>query len=119
MTVLSERVSDRYLAFLQSKRISYLFGGRVHLDLGRVLVKLRAEFGVRKLLLEGGGKINGSFLSAGLIDELSVLIAPVADGSIGTPTLFDAQVGRGPARPLRLISVAGIKGDLIWVRYKV
>ena len=31
-------------------------------------------------------------LQAGLIDEISLLLAPIADGTIGTPTLFDAWV---------------------------
>jgi len=119
ITVLSERVSDDYLAFLQSRGISYLFGGRAGIDLNKILVKLRAEFGIRKLLLEGGGKINGSFLSADLIDELSVLIAPVADGGIGTPTLFDAEARREPARNLRLISVERLRGNVVWLRYEV
>jgi len=119
ITVISERVSDDYLAFLQSKGVSYLFGGRADIDLSKVLVKLRKHFGIRKLLLEGGGRINGSFLAADLIDELSVLIAPVADGSIGTPTLFDVEARRGPARNLRLISVVKLKGDVVWLRYKI
>jgi len=119
ITVLGERVSDAYLAFLESRGVSYVFGGRTSIDLSRVLAKLRAAFGIRRLLLEGGGRINGSFLAAGLIDELSILIAPVADGSIGTPTLFDAVPGRGLARKLRLISMSRIKGDLVWLRYRI
>ena len=119
ITVLSERVSDDYLAFLQARGVSYVFGGKDRIDLRRVLVKLRTAFGIRKLLLEGGGKINGSFLAADLIDELSVLIAPVADGGVETPTLFDAKSGRGVARALRLISVAKLRGDVVWLRYKV
>jgi 2,5-diamino-6-(ribosylamino)-4(3H)-pyrimidinone 5'-phosphate reductase len=119
VTVLSERVPDRYLAFLRSRGVSYLFGGRSRIDLPAVLRKLRDRFGIRKLLLEGGGKINGSFLAAGLIDELSVLIAPVADGGVGTPSLFDAREGRGPARRLKLLSVERRRGDLLWVRYGV
>ena len=119
ITVLSQRVSDDYLAFLQSRGVSYVFGGKASIDLRRVLVKLRTAFRIRKLLLEGGGKINGSFLAADLIDELSVLIAPVADGGVETPTLFDAKSGRGVARALRLISVKRLRGDLIWLRYKV
>ena len=119
ITVLSQRVSDDYLTFLQSRGVSYVFGGKASIDLRRVLAKLRTAFGVRKLLLEGGGKINGSFLAAGLIDELSVLIAPVADGSVGTPTLFDAKSGRGVARALRLMSVTTLTGDLVWLRYKM
>jgi riboflavin biosynthesis pyrimidine reductase len=60
ITILTEKVSDNYLAFLRAKGISYLFGGRTNVNLKSVLEKLRKEFGIKKLLLEGGGKINGS-----------------------------------------------------------
>jgi 2,5-diamino-6-(ribosylamino)-4(3H)-pyrimidinone 5'-phosphate reductase len=119
ITILTESVSDDYLAFLRAKKVSYLFGGKTKIDLGKALEKLAKEFGIRKLLLEGGGGINGSFLAADLIDELSVLIGPVADGGIGTPTLFDAAEGRGPARNLRLLSVEKRKNGIVWLRYKV
>ncbi|HEX3107612.1 MAG TPA: RibD family protein [Thermoanaerobaculia bacterium] len=118
ITILNERVSDAYLEFLQSKGISYLFGGKSKIDLARVLRKLRSSFGIKKLLLEGGGKINGSFLDANLIDELSILVGPVADGSVGTPALFDAS-GKSPARRLKLISMEKRAGDIVWLRYKV
>jgi 2,5-diamino-6-(ribosylamino)-4(3H)-pyrimidinone 5'-phosphate reductase len=119
IAVLTEKVPDSYLAFLQSKGVSYLFGGRTKVDLRPVLEKLRAEFGIRRLLLEGGGSINGSFLAAGLIDELSVLVAPVADGSVATPTLFDSRQVNGPTRRLKLIAIEKRAGDLVWIRYRV
>lgn len=119
ITVLTERVPDRYLAFLRSKGVSYVFGGRTSIDLRAVLRKLRRRFGIRTLLLEGGGRINGSFLAADLIDELSLLLAPVADGSVGTPSLFDMAGGGGPMRPLKLISAEPRPGSLLWVRYRV
>lgn len=119
ITVLTESVSDDYLAFLQAKGVSYVFGGKTSLNLKKVLEKLTKEFGIERLLLEGGGKINGSFLAAGLVDELSVIIAPVADGSMGTPTLFDMEDRKAPARPLKLVSVEKRPGDLVWLRYRV
>lgn len=119
VAILTEQVPDRYLAFLRSRGVSYLFGGKTRVDLPKVLRELQARFGIRKLLLEGGGTINGSFLAAGVIDELSILIAPVADGGVGTPTLFDARKGSGPARHLKLLSVERRRGDLLWVRYRV
>lgn len=119
ITILTESVSDNYLAFLQSKGVSYLFGGKLRIDLAKVLQKLRSRFGIRKLLLEGGGKINGSFLAANLIDELSILVGPVADGSMGTPSLFDVDDARAPARRLKLISIEERAGDIVWLRYKV
>jgi 2,5-diamino-6-(ribosylamino)-4(3H)-pyrimidinone 5'-phosphate reductase len=119
ITILTEGVSDRYLAFLREAGVSYLFGGKSKINLTRVLAKLAKEFGIRRLLLEGGGGINGSFLAADVIDELSILVGPVADGGIGTPTLFDAKQGRAVARKLKLISVEKLDGDVVWLRYKV
>jgi len=118
IAVLTEQASDDYLAFLQSKRVSYLFGGKTELNLRTVLGKIRKDFAITTLLLEGGGKINGSFLAADLIDELSILIAPIADGAIGTPSLFDARDGKGFGRFLKLISVESRAGDVLWLRYK-
>jgi 2,5-diamino-6-(ribosylamino)-4(3H)-pyrimidinone 5'-phosphate reductase len=119
VAVLTEAVPDRYLGFLRDRGVSYLFAGRRQVDLPTALRKLRASFGIRRLLLEGGGKINGSFLSAGCIDELSLLVAPVADGRVGTPTLFDAPGDGGPARALRLLSVERRRGGLLWIRYRL
>ena len=44
ITVLAERVPDAYLGFLQSKGVSYLFGGKTKLNLRAVLNKLGREF---------------------------------------------------------------------------
>lgn len=118
VAVLTEAVPDRTLAFLRARGVSYLFGGRRRISLPAVLRKLRSRLGVETLLLEGGGKINGSFLAAGLVDELSVLVAPVADGTVGTPTLFDAG-RRSRARRLALRSVERRRGGLVWLRYRV
>ena len=119
ITILTESVSDDYLAFLQARGVSYVFGGKSRIDLAKVLPKLRAQFGIKKLLLEGGGKINGSFLDADLIDELSILVAPVADGSAGMPTLFDTGKRRTTARNLKLMSIEKRSGGIVWLRYKV
>jgi riboflavin biosynthesis pyrimidine reductase len=118
VTVLTEQVSDDYLAFLRNKGVSYFFGGKREVNLKRVLEKLHAALGIERLLLEGGGGINGSFLEADLIDELSVLVAPVADGGMGTPSLFDAK-GQRKARRLELLSVKKRPGDVVWLRYAV
>ncbi len=117
VTVLTQTVSDDYLAFLRAQGVSYVFGGKKAVDLKRVLEKLRREFGIEKLLLEGGGAINGSFLEADLIDELSIVLAPIADGSVGTPTLFDAKKGAGLPRYLKLLSHER-RGDMVWLRYR-
>ena len=118
--VLTERVRSSHLAHLRLAGVSYLFGGKRDVDLARVLTKLRASFGIRRLRIDGGGTVNGSFLKAGLIDELSLLLTPVADGTLGTPTVFDAVPGTAPwrAAKLTLKSVRRLPGGLLWLRYR-
>ncbi len=123
VTVLGRRVSASYLATLRQRGVSYLFAGEHpggQLDLGRVLERLATLFGVRTLLLEGGGGINGSMLRQGLVDEVSLLVAPVADGAVGTPSLFDvAATDAYRARRLVLEQVERRSGDVVWLRYRV
>jgi 2,5-diamino-6-(ribosylamino)-4(3H)-pyrimidinone 5'-phosphate reductase len=119
VAIVSERVSDDYLAFLREREVSYLLAGARDVDLSRALEKIGTRFGVRTLMLEGGGRINGGMLSAGLIDEVSVIVAPVADGRIGTAALFDLEGENVTPRRLALDHVERRAGDVLWLRYRV
>ena len=119
ITVLTEAVSDDYLAFLRKRGVSYIFGGRKDIEVPLVLGKLRSLFGIKRLLLEGGGGINGSFAAADAIDEISVIIAPFIDGGKGIPSLCDCVPGATGLRRLKLISSEVLAGDLVCLRYKV
>jgi riboflavin biosynthesis pyrimidine reductase len=118
VTVLTERVADAYLASLRATGVSYLLAGRDDVDLPLALETSAARLGVRTLMLEGGGGINGSFLRAGLIDEVSVLVAPVADGRVGTAALFDVGADGVTPKRLTLESVERRADDVLWLRYR-
>jgi riboflavin biosynthesis pyrimidine reductase len=119
VAILTERVSDEYLAVLRERGVSYLLAGKRDIDLPFALEKIGARFGVRTLMLEGGGRINGGMMRAGLIDEVSLLMAPVADGRIGTPTLFDIEGGDASPRRLALEGIERRADDILWLRYRV
>jgi 2,5-diamino-6-(ribosylamino)-4(3H)-pyrimidinone 5'-phosphate reductase len=119
VAILSERVSDEYLAFLRERGVSYLLAGARDVDLALALEKIGAKFGVRTLMLEGGGRINGGMLRAGLIDEVSVLVAPVVDGRIGTPALFDVDDEHAVSQRLAFEDVEKRVDGVLWLRYRV
>ena len=119
VAILTTRVSDEYLATLRARGVSYLLAGSPDLDLPLALDKIGERFGVRTLMLEGGGGINGSMLRAGLVDEVSVLVAPVVDGRVGTAALFDVEGANVAPRRLKLQSVEQRADDVLWLRYKV
>lgn len=123
VTVLGEAVSDNYLAELRRSGISYVFAGPDGRDLSMALSALGEHFGMKTLLLEGGGILNGAFLRAGLIDEVSLLIYPGIDGLAGIPSIFEyaGLDGEQPADGLvlRHFSTETLEAGFIWLRYSV
>ncbi|HEX4850919.1 MAG TPA: RibD family protein [Puia sp.] len=121
ITILTEEVPDGYLAHLKDIGVSYIFAGKKEIDLKVALEKLYALFGIRKLMLEGGGRINGSFLSEGLIDEYHQLVLPIADGTIETSSVFEIapDVNKGGATLLKLKRIKKIKNGVVWLTYKI
>jgi len=71
--VMTEQVKEEYLAHLRSIGISYIICGKDDINLEECLEKLRMKFGIKLLLLEGGSLLNGSFMKAGVIDEISLV----------------------------------------------
>jgi riboflavin biosynthesis pyrimidine reductase len=123
VVVLTQRVSDAHLAGLRQDGVSYIFAGEQELDLGLALEILNRELGLERLLLEGGGGSNGSFLRAGLIDEISLAICPAVDGAKGAPSIFDSSdKDAGIAAPIRSMTLAStevLEGGVVWLRYRL
>jgi riboflavin biosynthesis pyrimidine reductase len=121
VSLLTERAGNAYRAHLRSVGVSYLLCGKRELDLRLALDKLARQFKLKKLMLEGGGTMNGAFLRDGLIDEISHITVPVADGGTGIQTVFDIPGNAPPkaAAHLRLASLKKLPGGVLWARYKV
>jgi riboflavin biosynthesis pyrimidine reductase len=122
VAVLTRAVSDAHLAGLRSEGISYIFGGETELDLALALEILNRELGVKRLLVEGGGITNGSFLRAGLIDEIHLILNPAIDGTKGAPSAFDSkgtEQARPPLQKMTLESTKPLDGGALWLRYSV
>jgi riboflavin biosynthesis pyrimidine reductase len=123
VAVLGEQVSDAYLAELREDGVSYLFAGPKGDDLAGAMEQLASRFGAKKLLLEGGGRINGAFLKHGLIDEFSTLIFPAVDGVAGTQSIVDYSGPEGDrpgaGQALRLTHCETLEGGMVWLRHAV
>ena len=119
--ITTQRASDAYLLHLQNAGVSYLICGRKEIDLHLAMDKLARVFKLRKLMAQGGGKFNGSMLAAGLIDEISHLTVPIADGGVGIASIFDIP-GNPPkkaAAKLKLTKHQTLPGGITWNRYRV
>ena len=60
-------------------------------DFEDVFVKLKQEYGAERVTIQSGGTLNSIFIRKGLVDRLSVVIAPCLIGGKDTPTLVDGK----------------------------
>lgn len=119
--VLNSRASNAYKAFLRRLGISYVIAGEDALDYDLLLAKLKTLFGIETLMLGGGGVLNWSFIQAGCCDEISIVMAPAADGSRETQTLFMTKEGltTDTPRSFKLLEAKVLDSGSVWLRYKV
>jgi riboflavin-specific deaminase-like protein len=88
-------------------------------NLPHMLATLRAEYGVKRLVCEGGAQIFRALLTAGLIDELHLTLAPRIFGGQKSPTLTGVAGEFLPkSADLRLRSME-VAGGECFLRYRV
>ena len=93
VVALGANVSDEHLRELAADGVSYIVAEDGKIDLAALLETLSSAFDIRRLALEGGAAINGSFFAAGLVDELQVIVGPGLDGRTGAPGIIENGEG--------------------------
>ncbi len=97
-------------------RVATVVDGGDPLDLHLVTADLSAR-GIRRLMVEGGGSMHTQFLTAGLADELQLVVAPFFVGDSRAPRFVsDGDFPWGPGRRATLAGVRQI-GDVVLLRY--
>ena len=111
--VLTTQADGRYLGYLQAMEIPYIFAGETEIDVHIATAKLYSLTGISSLLLEGGSIVNGYFERAGVIDELSLVIAPMIAYAEDKPLFMSSTVS-----DFELKEIKKYKSSVIWLNYK-
>lgn len=88
------------------------------------LFQLLKQKGVDRLTIQSGGEMNAVLLRAGLIDELSIVVAPMIVGGRTTPTLIDGESLNDvedlkKIQSLQLISADILKDSYLHLKYNI
>jgi 2,5-diamino-6-(ribosylamino)-4(3H)-pyrimidinone 5'-phosphate reductase len=99
----ADQTSKAQVEFLRSRGVEIYVHHTPRVDLEKALHTLH-ELGVKRLMVEGGGTLNFELLRLGLVDELTMYVAPMIFGGESAPTLAaGAGVVRSEAIPLTLV----------------
>ena len=116
----TRRTSPEQITHLENAGAQVFVIGELHVDLSAVLASLYGQ-GIRKLMIEGGGTIIAEFFRLGLVDELTLYIAPRIFGGASAPTLADGPgflPGQAPDLSLESLEKFDDEGGLL-VHYTV
>lgn len=119
LIITSEQVSKEYLDYLDGQHISWIAAGKDKPDLAAASEILAEKFGVSRMAVVGGPVINTAFLTAGLLDEISILIGAGIDGRGGMSAVFDGLDLNSKVVPLTLDSAQKFQSGAVWLRYRV
>ncbi len=106
LIAVSEGADSRKVEALKNiKGTEVVVCGRERVDLERLL-SILWERGVKKLMVEGGSRLNWSFISQGLVDEIYVYVGNLIIGGEKAPSLFGGKgFDRKSAVELKLLDV--------------
>jgi 2,5-diamino-6-(ribosylamino)-4(3H)-pyrimidinone 5'-phosphate reductase len=87
---VSERANDIKIRSIKSTGAMVIIAGAETVDLLDALLDLK-KMGFKNILVEGGGEINWSLLSLGVVSELIVTISPKIIGGRSAITLVEGD----------------------------
>jgi len=119
IVLLGRDVPDSHLAELVGDGISYIIAEDAEMTLAPLVETLAKAFAIQKLLVEGGGHVNGSFFAAGVIDELIVILAPALDGAPNTAIVEAGEAGLKGKVSLSLRACDRLDNGAVRLRYAV
>ncbi len=115
----THQTSKDQLAFLRSQGADVYTDHHDKVDLKKALAIL-LELGIRRLMVEGGATLNFELLRLGLVDEVSVYIAPLIFGGASAPGMAAGSgLERSAALPLKLIHVETWDDGGVLLKYQL
>jgi len=89
IVLTTEQIGKARLKHLQSVASLVRICGHKQIDFPETLRWLRREWGIKRLLCEGGGELNGALFHSEIVDELYLTICPLILGGRDAPTIAD------------------------------
>ena len=117
--VTTNLISASNLSRLRKFPIQIITCGNSSVSIPKLL-KILHNKGIKKIIVEGGGTINWSFLKHGFVDELIITIAPYILGGSNSKTLVEGDGFKNllSATKLKLKKIQKINNELV-VFYKI
>ena len=123
VALCSSTTPKEHMSYLKGAGVECITAGSPNVDMEAALSELRTRYGVERVRVDSGGTLNGVLLKLGLVDEVSLLVAPVLMGDDVSRPFYHSHVpgsaDSGGHVGLRLTHLEQLEGDNLWLKYDV
>ncbi len=120
IVLVSETAPRSAVAALRQRASDVRAFGQDQVDLGAALAWLASHHGVRRLVCEGGAKLNDAMFRGGWVDELHLTLCPKVLGGREAPTICDGLGVPRLADAVQLeLQQARHRGEELFLVYRV
>jgi 2,5-diamino-6-(ribosylamino)-4(3H)-pyrimidinone 5'-phosphate reductase len=114
----THRTSKRQLSLLKARHVDVYVDDAQQVNLERALATLK-DLGIGRLMVEGGSTLNFELMRLGLVDEISIYVAPMIFGGKSAPTLAGGSgLERSEALPLQVVDVETWEDGGVLIKYQ-
>lgn len=111
--------SKHHVSLLKSRGVDVYVDDSEKVNVPKALETLK-QIGVERLMVEGGATLNFELLQLGLVDEVTVYVAPLIFGGATAPTLAAGPgLERSEALPLQRVSAETWEDGGVLLRYRL
>ena len=116
--LVSKKTSSEYISYLEERHYDYRIAGDDHVDYENALEMLSERYNVNTVVTDAGGTLNSILLSPGLINEISLVVAPTVVGKAGANVFGTFDPGKNGIS-LELLKSEVADANHVWLVYKV
>jgi len=115
----TQQTSKQQLEFLRARGVDVFVHDTQRVDLPKALNTLKG-LGIDHLMLEGGSTLNFELIRLGMVDELTVYLAPLVFGGESAPSMAAGSgLVRSAAIPLKLVEAEAWEDGGVLLYYKL
>lgn len=94
------------------------------IDLSDLMTKMKNQYGIKRITIQSGGTLNSEWVRKGLIDNVSIVIAPCLIGGVNTQSLIGGESLHTEEdlkllKALKLVKNETLKNSYIHLKYEV
>ena len=113
IVLLSESTPVNYLEHLKDRNYHFITAGKEKVDLNMATDMLKEKFGVKRILTDTGRILGNILITAGMVDEISLLVHPVIVGEKCYPMFSDITKNSD----LKLVKSEAYENGCVWNVY--